>query len=257
LRSIIGDYIKTLVGQEIPSIENWKVPLGVATANLNRTKVTRENNKDVSRVVKPSKPSERLEVLMEFEKNQISKTESCFKDLHILSEKNAHGVNPEDLNSFRKDYKSLLDKCWQVVAQWSPVLTARRTFLVSYAPKRKNITWNKSQMLTLIRSIDWSEEDVKRTAFVLHYLAILQRFNEISEKPIDTTSNISKMLYYSKSFMLSHLTGGESIQAFWYSTVGEGISSPVEDIITDVQKKSVQPGSKFFKEGTTVPSKKN
>jgi hypothetical protein len=229
LRSIIGDYCKSLSDGRYPSIEGWKVPLSAATAGLNRTKETVQNNKKIRTVIKPQRPSERLEVLLGYEKVLINKTESCFSALHNLIEDNSNGVNPEELNSFRESYRTLLNECWQVVSQWSPTLTARRTFLLSFAHKKRNMTWNKSLMVNLIQSIEWSAEEQK-SAYVLHYLPILDKYNEIRQEKILYTLSSPRRDFWKREFRVDGLSERD-LQLDWYTQVGPGLTQP-EDFLT-------------------------
>jgi hypothetical protein len=120
-------------------IDNYTIPVGTALAGLHKTKKvqTTVNRKKITKTVtvNPNRPSQRIEVLSEAEKEIISYDERSFKsykDLLTLPDGESVIINLNNVISIRKKAKSLITEMWNVVQKWSPLLTKRMKLYNSY-----------------------------------------------------------------------------------------------------------------------------
>jgi hypothetical protein len=111
--------------------------------------------------LKPKRPSDRVEILFAGEKEVVRACENSFDEyqrlVKVSPEVKANGIAISDIQKLRKEVKAAIDLCWKTVDQFGPVLTKRRTAIMSYLPEkeRKVATFSKAtvdKVLAMLKS---------------------------------------------------------------------------------------------------------
>jgi hypothetical protein len=162
--------LKTLINLFARSrSDGWKprygLPLGDALKGLHRTKTIRvKGNQSKNEPIHPSRPSQRIEVFSEAEKDLIGRSEEPFDNYKKLLTDSAadQKVDIYKLKDFRAEAHKLINAMWEVVNRFTAPLTKRRQLVLANMPKRgKAINFTKNtwtDALELIKSRnDWKE----------------------------------------------------------------------------------------------------
>jgi hypothetical protein len=87
----------------------------------------------VSQTVTPNRPSKRVELYWKSEIRIVKEFEKPFDDYEELCSQiiNDKGVKAKDFINVRKEFRVLINKCWEIVQKFSPVISPRNKSLVS------------------------------------------------------------------------------------------------------------------------------
>jgi len=152
-------------------------------------RTTREKGREVRSPVHPHRPSERLEVFSEGEKMLISRSEDCFTayEEELAKYKDTQFVPISELHDFRQNLKVLINKCWEVVQQYTAPLTKRRTIAYTYISKKGKgtISFSRASWESLLEAI--RDRGDYKDIIIFSPMEIERKSERIIFDPVDIT----------------------------------------------------------------------
>jgi hypothetical protein len=107
-----------------------KVPTSAVIEGLHRRKTVREKNKDKIIIKKPKRPSKRIEVLSEFEREIIQSNENSFTEYKNYIKSLDKEIPIANISKVRERISADIQSMWLCVEKCSAPLTKRRTPLL-------------------------------------------------------------------------------------------------------------------------------
>jgi hypothetical protein len=141
-RAIIKDWIKFSKKEWLPWVLNCNLSLGQIVHDLNRTRTEKVKNKTKVLVVKPKRPSSRVEVFLTSEKQILRGFEKPWEDMKSFTGDNKN-VSFANILDVRNRYKRLLTLQWEVVQKFTAPLTKRQKLFREFIGKAR-VTLNRS-----------------------------------------------------------------------------------------------------------------
>jgi REP element-mobilizing transposase RayT len=158
----------------------YKVSTPLILEGLHRTKIEKLKGKDIVRTKKPKRPSKRIEVLCNAEREILLKDENVFEDYKSYLKKLDKDVDIDKIKLQRDHIKDLITQMWTIVERYSAPLTKRRTILVAHLneAQRKKMDFNKAFIQKHIDNEFADCKTHKSNLYVLSPIPILLKKNQ-------------------------------------------------------------------------------
>jgi hypothetical protein len=167
------------------AVNSYTVPFGRAIKGLHRQKKKRIKGKEKSVTIKPNRPSSRIEILHDCEKNYLEALEADKWDHYNTATKPyiKSGVPLRAIPRIRLDIASLLEEMWSVVRTGSTLLSRRRKCVAKYAKdlRVRNITSETCQEWASDVITSWKKASQEERYLVLP-IEILKQNNIFLKK---------------------------------------------------------------------------
>jgi len=144
---IIVNYLKRYLQDEwIELAATYRVQVSAALEGLHKTKQVKEKGKLVTKPKKPSRPSRRIEVLSDVERNILITMEKPFDDYSFYLAELGKELEVRKIKEVRDKVSKLINEQWKVVEKTSATITKRKTYLTQNVSdsEKKKLNFNKS-----------------------------------------------------------------------------------------------------------------